>query len=160
MPIIPCRRGFGVVLKQFGVEEMRRLAVHLEHPLPVVTRTGLVYVGVDDRDPHPFRQKLDGVGIIEILDAPHETDGVARGAASEAVETVGSLKHRERRAAFAVERAEPDHIRPGAFERDVPRDQLDDIGARYDLFDHFLRDHTLPPRQTSGMKSRRKRSTA
>ena len=158
--VFPCRRGFGVVLKQFVVEEVRRLAVHFEHPYPVETRAGLVNVGVDDRDPHPLRQKLNGVGIVEILDPPDETDGVARGAAAETVETVGPLEHGERRASLAMERAEPDHIGAGAFQGDVTRDQLHDVGARNDLLNDFLRDHTAPPLHTSGMKSRRNRSTA
>src|SRR5439155_10544902 len=88
-----------------------------------------------------LRQPLHGLGKAQVFDLAQEPDRVATGAASEAVVDLLRGRHAEARGLLLVERAEPRHgVVAGLLEREVLRDELDDVGPLPDLLDVFLPD--------------------
>jgi len=79
------------------------------------------------------------IGEGEVLVSHHEADGAAALAAAEALVALSCRIDGEGGGLFVVERAERLEDGPGAFQREVPGDDLDDIAARQDLLDRFLR---------------------
>ena len=84
--------------------------------LPVLGDGGVV---VAEGDAGLGRQPLDGGGEVEVLDLPDEADGVAAGAAAEAVVQAELGVDRERRRLLGVEGAEPLVAAPDPLEGEV-----------------------------------------
>src|SRR5262249_55974705 len=74
-------------------------------------------------------------------DAHDEAERVAAGATTEAVEEPSLRIDVERGCLLAVKRAQPDEAPTARLERDVLRDQRDQVGAALDLVKQRLWDH-------------------
>ncbi len=87
---------------------------------------------------HHLRERLDGLGELEVVVGHQEADrGAVRAAAEAVIETLRGA-HRERRRFLAVERAQTFVVAAGALQRHARADDLDDIGAGDQLVDEVL----------------------
>jgi len=88
-----------------------------------------------------LRETLDRLGERQVLELPQERDRVAPLAASVAIEELLGRRDAERGCLLLVERAEAGHVvAPGLLEREVLRDELDDVGPFADRLHVFLPD--------------------
>ncbi len=138
-------------VEQHSVVQLERLLVDVVERL--ATRRGAAIGGgvalVPHGDARLLGQSLDRLGELEMLDLAEEADGVAAGAAPEAVVDALGRRDRERRRLLGVKGAQAaERVVPGLLERQVLRDDLDDVGALAHRLDVVLPDpsrHRTPP---------------
>ena len=121
-------------IEQAGAEELRRLQIHLQHPFPrYAAFLGAVVESPRHLQSRAVCKELHGVNVVEVFRHPHKGDGVAARVTAEAIEHFLCGRDGKRRRFLAVERAQPEQVRPRPFERDVPPDQFLDVGSVDDL---------------------------
>ena len=138
-------------------KKLRRLAVHGKYPLavhsPGLTRAvvGKLYSGALCKIP-------ESIHVVKVLRPHDEADDIAPRPASEAVKRPRPGENGERRRPFAVERTQPDKIRPRAFERHIAGNNILDVVSVLEFFNYLRRDQILShpfaqPLHGSGIKS-------
>ena len=108
----------GIFIKKTSVEELRRIHVHLEKALSVVTRSiySPIVIVTDDRNARSVCKKFNGVGVIEVFSLSNKGYRVAARAATKAVKAAVLRIYGKGGCLLAMERTESLHIRACALQ--------------------------------------------
>ena len=157
------RDGAGLPRGQGRLPALRDLLVDLEETLLQVPGVGPARLLLQfKRYPCPLRQPPNRVGKVQVLVFLDKGEDVAAFVAAEAMENLFVRVDVEAGGLLPVEGAKRDEIGPGAFERHITSDHLDNVAGSPNLFERRRRneaahdarpDYFLPPLRTSLMTS-------